>query len=97
MRLTSPPAPLEEVRAALRRFEEALHSASPDKLKQMLKGILPEYVPYLASGNGNGGDAGPAEHAPTAAADFGLHAIPTGASGADSGLVRTHPEPDLVA
>lgn len=96
-RLTSPPARLEEVRAALHRFEGALHSASPDELKQMLKRILPEYVPCLSSGNGNGGVAEPAGHAPTAPASFGLHAIPTGGPGADSGLIRTHPEPGLAA
>ena len=96
-RLTSPPARLEEVRAALHQFERVLHSASPDELKQMLKWILPEYVPCLSSGNGNGGAAGPAGHKPTAAASFGLDAIPTGGPGVDSGLIRTHPEPGLAA
>ena len=96
-RLTSPPARLEEVRAALHQFDVALNSASPDELKQMLKSILPEYVPCLSSGNGNGGAAGPAGHKPTAPASFGLDAIPTGGPGADSGLMRTQPEPGLVA
>jgi hypothetical protein len=81
----------------LHRFEEALHSASPDELKQMLKSILPEYVPCLSSGNGNGDAAGPAGHAPTAAASSGLQAIPIGGPGADSGLIRTQPKPDLAA
>ena len=96
-RLTSPPARLGVIRAALDWLDEALNSASADELKQMLKRIMPEYVPYLSSGNGNGGDAAPAEHEPTAAATFGLHTIPTGGPGADSGLIRTHPEPGLAA
>jgi FlaA1/EpsC-like NDP-sugar epimerase len=96
-RLTSPPARLEEVRAALSRFDEALYAASPDELKQMLKRILPEYVPCLSSGNGNGDAAGSARPAPTAAAGFGLLASPTGRPGADSGLIRPHPEPELAA
>jgi FlaA1/EpsC-like NDP-sugar epimerase len=96
-RLTSPPARLEEVRAALRPFEGALHSASPDELKKMLKRILPEYVPCLSSGNGNGGDGGLAESMPNAAANLRLLAVPTTGPGADSGLLRSHPEPDLVA
>ena len=96
-RLTSPPARLEEVRAALHRFEEALHSASLDELKQMLKRALPEYVPCLFSGNGNGDAAESAGHTPTAAASFVLRAIPTGGPDPDSGLLRTHPEPDLAA
>ena len=95
-RLTSLPARLEEVRAALHRFDRALYSASPDELKQMLKRILPEYVPCLSSGNGNGGAAGPAEHTPTAAASFGLHAFPAVGLGADSGLMRTQPEPKIA-
>jgi FlaA1/EpsC-like NDP-sugar epimerase len=96
-RLTSPPARLADVRAALHRFDGALHSASPDELKQMLKRILPEYVPCLSCGNGDGDAAGPARHAPTVAAGFGLRAIPTGVPGADSGSIRTHPKPDLAA
>jgi FlaA1/EpsC-like NDP-sugar epimerase len=95
-RLTSRPARLQEVRAALHRFDGALYSASPDELKQMLKRILPEYVPCLSSGDVNGGAAEPAGHTPTAAAGFGLRAIPTGAHGAGSELMHTRPKPDLA-
>jgi hypothetical protein len=96
-RLTSPPARLEGVRTALRQLELALHSASPDELKQMLKAILPEYVPYLTSGSGNGHGAESAEHISTAAAGFGLLPSPTGRPGADSGLLRGRPKPELAA
>ncbi len=95
-RLTSPPARLEEVRAALYGFNGALYSASPDELKRILKRILPEYVPCLTSGDGSDGAAEPAGHAPTAAAGFRPRAIPTGKPGADPGLVRTRPKPNFV-
>jgi FlaA1/EpsC-like NDP-sugar epimerase len=91
-RLTSPPARLEEVLAVLRKFDGVLNSASSDELKQMLKKILPEYVPYLSSGNGNGDVAGSAGHLNR---DVGvdLRAIPTGGIGADSGATLTQPKP----
>jgi FlaA1/EpsC-like NDP-sugar epimerase len=96
-RLTSPPARLEEVRAALHRLDGALYSTSPDELKQMLKRILPEYVPCLSCGNGNGSIAASLGHPPKAAEDFVIRAIPTGQVAPNSGSIRTHPEPDLSA
>jgi FlaA1/EpsC-like NDP-sugar epimerase len=47
-RLTSPPAPLEKVRADLGLFNGELHTASPDQLKAMLKLMLPEYTPHFS-------------------------------------------------
>ena len=48
-RLTSQPAPLDQIRAGLDKFKPRLHTAPPDELKKMLKSLLPEYTPYLVS------------------------------------------------
>jgi FlaA1/EpsC-like NDP-sugar epimerase len=48
-RLTSEPVALRKVRAQLRWLNQELHTASPDQLKLMLREILPEYTPCLAS------------------------------------------------
>jgi FlaA1/EpsC-like NDP-sugar epimerase len=96
-RLTSLPARLEDVRAALHQFERALHSASPDELKLMLNRILPEYVPCLSSGAGNGSAADLPGYLPTAAAEFGLLASPNSRPGADSDLIHTQHEPEFAA
>ncbi len=90
-RLTSQPARLEEVQAVLDQFDGALNSASPDELKRMLKRALPEYEPYLSTGNGNGGVAESAGHA-NYDVGFGLRAIPTGGLGADSRTTLTQPK-----
>ena len=50
MRLTSEPESLDVVRDQVHWLSQELHSASPDELKLMLKRILPEYTPALASG-----------------------------------------------
>ncbi|HEY3856194.1 MAG TPA: nucleoside-diphosphate sugar epimerase/dehydratase [Verrucomicrobiae bacterium] len=50
-RLTSMHTPLEDVRVSLSLLTEALHSASPDELKWMLKNILPEYTPSILHAN----------------------------------------------
>lgn len=48
-RLTSKPVALPQVRAQLGWLSGELHTASPDRLKLMLKEILPEYTPCLSS------------------------------------------------
>jgi len=50
-RLTSEPVALRKLHAQLRWLNQELHTASPDQLKLMLREILPEYTPCLASGN----------------------------------------------
>jgi len=46
-RLTSEPAPLNQVRAQMAWLKDEIHAAEPDELKLKLKEILPEYTPAL--------------------------------------------------
>jgi hypothetical protein len=48
-RLTSEPASLETVQGQLSSLKSAMHTATPDELKAMLKEILPEYTPCFES------------------------------------------------
>jgi len=47
LRLTSPPRPLDHVRAVLAKFRDALHTSTPDQLRSMLADVLPEYTPWV--------------------------------------------------
>ena len=49
-RLTTPPEPLEKLRADFARFNGELHAATPEQLRSMLAALLPEYTPYVAPG-----------------------------------------------
>jgi len=55
-RLTSKPVSLRQLRVQMHWLSEALHTASADELKRMLKVILPEYTPSLSS-NGESASA----------------------------------------
>jgi FlaA1/EpsC-like NDP-sugar epimerase len=46
-RLTTPPKPLERLRADFARFDGELHTATPEQLRSMMAALLPEYTPYV--------------------------------------------------
>jgi FlaA1/EpsC-like NDP-sugar epimerase len=46
-RLTTPPEPLERLRADFARFHVALPTATPEQLRSMMAALLPEYTPYV--------------------------------------------------
>jgi FlaA1/EpsC-like NDP-sugar epimerase len=46
-RLTTPPKPLETLRADFGRLEGDLHTATPEQLRSMMAVLLPEYTPYV--------------------------------------------------
>jgi FlaA1/EpsC-like NDP-sugar epimerase len=50
-RLTTPPEPLEKLRADFGRLEGDLHTATPEQLRSMMAALLPEYTPYVSQGD----------------------------------------------
>jgi FlaA1/EpsC-like NDP-sugar epimerase len=46
-RLTTPPEPLEKLRADFGRLEGDLHTATPEQLRSRMAALLPEYTPYV--------------------------------------------------
>ena len=50
-RLTTPPEPLERLRADFARLDGALHTATPEHLRSMMADLLPEYTPYVSPCN----------------------------------------------
>jgi FlaA1/EpsC-like NDP-sugar epimerase len=46
-RLTTPPEPLEKLRAEFAHLNGLLHTATPEQLRSMVAALLPEYTPYV--------------------------------------------------
>lgn len=80
-RFISQPLALAAVRQVLTQLRERLHDATPDDLKLLLKGIVPDYEPHLTTtGKQPGGrparEVPAAEHAPAPPA-LGMRTAPS--------------------